>query len=122
MQRRRRTGDKRYRINEDIDVAESTCVKCGGHDFEMKEAQPLESRFKLMLIQCSDCGGVIGVIDFFNVGNLLMRQAGALTQIAEAMNVKVDLDESVSPKLVLEGERPRSGEQNEQAEDVSELR
>jgi len=49
-------------------MAMSTCVKCGGHSFEIRENEPHDSRFKLMFVQCSSCGGVVGVIDFYNIG------------------------------------------------------
>jgi hypothetical protein len=49
-------------------MAISTCTKCGGHLFEIRENEPRGSRFKLMFVQCSSCGGVVGVIDYYNIG------------------------------------------------------
>ena len=54
-------------------MAISTCVKCGGMHFEMKENTPSTSRYKLLFVQCSNCGGVVGVVDFHNIGDLLHR-------------------------------------------------
>ena len=52
-------------------MAISTCVKCGGQSFEMMVQKPEESEYKLIFVQCSNCGGVIGVMDFMNIGSQL---------------------------------------------------
>jgi predicted nucleic-acid-binding Zn-ribbon protein len=52
-------------------MALSTCVKCGGSSFEISHVSPTGSNFKLMFIQCSSCGGVVGVMDFYNIGQSL---------------------------------------------------
>lgn len=49
-------------------MAISTCIKCGGTLFEAKQATPMGSNFVLTFIQCSHCGGVVGVTDYFNIG------------------------------------------------------
>ena len=49
-------------------MAISTCVKCANTQFEIKEAEPRGSSFKLMFVQCTSCGGVVGVTDFLNIG------------------------------------------------------
>jgi hypothetical protein len=59
-------------------MATSTCVKCGNHGFELVERTPSRSEFKLSFIQCASCGGVVGVLDFFNIGYLLQRLAKKL--------------------------------------------
>ena len=59
-------------------MAISTCTKCGNTQFEVKEASPGESNFKLNFVQCTSCGGVIGVLDFHNIGDLIHRLAAKL--------------------------------------------
>lgn len=59
-------------------MAMSTCVKCGNHTFEVKEAEPVNSKFKLMFVQCSGCGGVVGVMDYFNIGYFVKKIAEKL--------------------------------------------
>jgi hypothetical protein len=54
-------------------MARSSCVKCGGNRFEMTEQEPSGSAYKYMFIQCSSCGGVAGVTEYFNVGVLLRK-------------------------------------------------
>jgi hypothetical protein len=49
-------------------MAISTCTKCGGFSFEMVQATPRGSAFILTFIQCSSCGGVVGVMDALNIG------------------------------------------------------
>ena len=56
-------------------MAFSTCVKCGNSTFEVAENSPRGSNFKLMFVQCSACGGVVGVMDYYNVGNMLHELA-----------------------------------------------
>ena len=50
-------------------MAKSTCVKRGGTQFEIVEAVPHNSNFRLTFVQCRSCGGVVGVIDSINIGN-----------------------------------------------------
>lgn len=59
-------------------MALSTCLKCGSHAFEVKEAEPTHSLFKLMFVQCSSCGSVVGVTDYFNTASLLKKIATKL--------------------------------------------
>ena len=59
-------------------MASSTCTKCGNTQFELKEVSPRESSFILNFIQYTGCGGVIGVIDFYNIGELIHQLANKL--------------------------------------------
>jgi len=59
-------------------MAASTCVKCSGKLFEVVEAQPHDSRFKLLFVQCAACGGVVGALEHTNVGALIRLVAGKL--------------------------------------------
>ncbi len=50
-------------------MAKSNCLKCGGQSFEMVHANNLEgSKRSVLFVQCAECGAVIGVLDFVNVG------------------------------------------------------
>jgi hypothetical protein len=44
-------------------MAISTCGKCGGHQFELANAEPVGAGSTFKLVQCSSCGVVIGAID-----------------------------------------------------------
>jgi hypothetical protein len=59
-------------------MATSTCIKCGGTTFESREATPRSSPFKLAFVQCASCGGVVGVMDFHNIGEMLKDFAKVL--------------------------------------------
>jgi hypothetical protein len=59
-------------------MATSTCVKCGNTRFELVEKNPAGSERPLAFIQCSQCGGVVGVLDTFDIGELILRLAGKL--------------------------------------------
>lgn len=72
-------------------MARSTCVKCGNTNFEVARAEPRNSNYVLMFVQCTSCGGVAGVLEYENVGALLHRQNEAIKKIARQLNVSVDL-------------------------------
>lgn len=59
-------------------MATSSCPKCGNHSFEMKEHLPHGSGFKVFFIQCSSCGAVVGVTDYYNVPSLLEKIAAKI--------------------------------------------
>src|SRR5690242_18829758 len=59
-------------------VASSTCIKCGNHIFELVEQEPISSAFRLNFVQCSCCGGVVGVLDHFNIAQLISEFAKKL--------------------------------------------
>ena len=63
-------------------MAQSTCIKCGGTRFETQEKDLINATFKINLVQCADCGGVIGALEYHNAGLLVMA-------LAEKLNVKI---------------------------------
>ena len=54
-------------------MASSTCVKCDGRSFEVKLAEPHGGNFKYYFVQCSSCGGVVGVTDYYNIPMILLK-------------------------------------------------
>ncbi len=52
-------------------MAASKCPKCNNSFFELSENSPSNSRFKFYLVQCSSCGSVVGVTDFFHVPTVI---------------------------------------------------
>ena len=49
-------------------MAQSQCIKCGCRKFEVVHANNLEGTTRAVLfVQCTDCGSVVGVLDFLNV-------------------------------------------------------
>jgi excinuclease UvrABC ATPase subunit len=59
-------------------MAYSKCIKCDSTFFEVREAEPRGSNFKMMFIQCASCGGVVGVADYFNTYAILEKLASKL--------------------------------------------
>jgi len=51
-------------------MARSTCPKCTYNLFEIKEAEPRNSTYKIIFIQCSRCGAVVGTMTFYYAGVL----------------------------------------------------
>jgi len=41
----------------------STCTKCAGHSFELALFTPIGTSKKLSLVQCSQCGAPVGVLE-----------------------------------------------------------
>lgn len=54
-------------------MAMSTCVKCGGHNFEAKEVSPTGAKYKQIFIQCSSCGVPVGVTGYYDAGAKLVN-------------------------------------------------
>jgi hypothetical protein len=44
-------------------MAVTTCIKCGGHSFEVALYTPVGESKKLTLVQCSSCGTPVSVMD-----------------------------------------------------------
>jgi hypothetical protein len=44
-------------------MAATTCLKCGGHSFELVLFTPVGAQQKLNIAQCADCGTPVAVID-----------------------------------------------------------
>lgn len=56
-------------------MARSKCSKCEHTSFEVKSVEPTGYGFKVNFVQCSSCGAVVGVLDHFNIGQLLKNFA-----------------------------------------------
>ncbi len=67
-------------------MATPTCQKCGHHTFELKENVPRDSRFKLLFVQCSSCGTVVGVMDYYNIGTKLIELEDKVDRIMRRLN------------------------------------
>lgn len=65
-------------------MAQSRCVKCGGIKFEVVHANNLDGTTRAVLfVQCTDCGAVVGVLDFLNVSVKAERIKNDLRIMAE---------------------------------------
>jgi hypothetical protein len=49
-------------------MAYSKCPKCDNTYFEVTENSPSKSNYKLLFVQCSKCGSVVGTMDYYNIG------------------------------------------------------
>lgn len=65
-------------------MARSRCPResCSGTRFELKELEIRDSRFRQYAVQCSACGAVVGIKEYFNV-------SAALELIANKLGVKL---------------------------------
>jgi hypothetical protein len=65
-------------------MAQSRCIKCGNAQFEVVHANNLEGTVRpVLFVQCSDCGTVVGVLDFLNVSVQVDRVKNELRTLAE---------------------------------------
>ena len=59
-------------------MAASTCAKCGGHAFQRGLITPLGEQHSVNVLQCSDCGTVVGILDLSSVLDGLQKQIAAI--------------------------------------------
>ena len=81
-------------------MAQSKCPKCDATSFEIMENSPKNSNFKIIFIQCSNCGCVVGTMDYFNLGakiNELEQKVTALnTGVVNVNNALITLDSTIN--------------------------
>lgn len=73
-------------------MADSICVKCGNAEFEAREVSPSGTERTLLYVQCSSCGGVVGVLDATDIGEMIRKQNTAFKQIAQQFGMRLDLE------------------------------
>ncbi len=72
-------------------MARSNCAKCGGQSFEIVHANNLEgSKRSVLFIQCAECGAVIGVLDFVNVGVQAAQARDDLQRMVDKLRARLD--------------------------------
>lgn len=61
------------------------CGKCEGASFRVQEISPTGAQFKLFTVQCSSCQTPIGVMDFYNIGQLLKDQEKVIADLGKKL-------------------------------------
>jgi predicted nucleic-acid-binding Zn-ribbon protein len=64
-------------------MATAKCPKCESTSFELKENSVQGSNFRLNFVQCTHCGCVVGVQEYFNIGALIKK-------FAKKLNINLD--------------------------------
>lgn len=64
----------------------STCVQCRTGSFEVVTVAPTGTQYKYNFVQCSICGGVVGVVDYFAVGSNLDAQSKVINGVRQALD------------------------------------
>lgn len=67
-------------------MAISKCPKCDSTFFELVEKVPSGSAFKLMFVQCSRCGSVVGTMDYWNIGTKIIELEKKVDSISHGNN------------------------------------
>lgn len=82
-------------------MAYSKCPKCENGFFEVSENSPSKSNFKLMFVQCSKCGTVVGAMDYWNIGTLLkdLEKKVGFGSSSSTVNNNLDIINSNIAKL-----------------------
>ncbi|MDO9001794.1 MAG: hypothetical protein Q7W45_18650 [Bacteroidota bacterium] len=65
-------------------MAKSKCCKCDGENFELAEYLPVNSKTKVVFIQCAGCGCVAGAVDQYDLGFFVK-------EIAKKLGVEIGL-------------------------------
>jgi predicted nucleic-acid-binding Zn-ribbon protein len=63
-------------------MARPICPKCDNPTFQITEIEPIDGKYKLNAIHCAKCGAVVGVKEFYNLGQLIY-------DLAKKLNVKL---------------------------------
>ena len=59
-------------------MASSTCAKCGGHAFERSLITPLGESRAVPVLQCANCGAVVGTLESEVAIDRLQKQIAAI--------------------------------------------
>lgn len=73
-------------------MAYSKCPKCDNGYFEVTENSPSKSNFKLLFVQCSSCGSVVGTMDYLNIGTLVKELENKVGFGTSTSNINANLD------------------------------
>jgi hypothetical protein len=73
-------------------MAYSKCPKCDNGYFEVTENSPSKSNFKLLFVQCSSCGSVVGTMDYWNIGTLVKELEKKVGFGTSTSNINSNLD------------------------------
>lgn len=67
----------------------SICVKCGGDRFEVRDSQLKQKGSRVVFVQCSDCGGVVGAFELRKGGKLTMKDLENSVAVTESSNIEL---------------------------------
>ena len=62
-------------------MALSSCPRCSSGSFEIVEANVADATYRMLFIQCSSCGCVVGTQTYFDPGFLSKRNEEALAEL-----------------------------------------
>lgn len=66
-------------------MALSSCSKCNGGSFEMKESSVSHATYRILFIQCSSCGCVVGTQSYFDAGFLAKKNQEAIAGLSQQL-------------------------------------
>lgn len=66
-------------------MAMTKCSHCEGGRFEIVTKEPTGTRYKLLFVQCAQCGAPVGVMDYLNIGAVLEGHGQRLERIESSL-------------------------------------
>lgn len=67
-------------------MSTSRCPKCENSTFEIVTNSPIKSKYKYAFVQCSKCGSVVGVLDFYNIGTLIKDVENKVNELSRQID------------------------------------
>lgn len=71
-------------------MALANCVRCGNGGFETSIQSPMGSNIKMVFIQCSGCGGVVGTAPYHDPSAQHDRIINAIQAVARELKLGID--------------------------------
>ena len=76
-------------------MATPNCVRCNGTAFAVEEVRVKGARFAYYAICCTECGGVVNFVEYYNISEELTHQNKALLAMAQRAGVAVNLRQNM---------------------------
>lgn len=77
----------------------ATCPHCQHESFELEETSPAGSAFKVNFIKCANCEAPVGVLEYYDTGDLLKEQEAVLAKMEKQISRLQSSVEEVQTKL-----------------------
>ena len=71
-------------------MAQPNCIRCNSTRFELQEAEPAGSLHKMHLLQCAECGGVVGSVPYYDLAELIVNHNANMMELARGLGHPVE--------------------------------
>ncbi len=70
-------------------MVQSTCIRCGGERFEIRDSELKQKGTKVVFVQCADCGGVVGAFELRKARKWIVQRVKETAPAAEQSAVEL---------------------------------